>query len=47
MGLRDNCAGDELEYRGRLSGQWLVVGWFGVKDKSGDAGARQGGIDDG
>ena len=47
MGLRDDCAGDELEYGGRLSGRQLVVCLFKIKDKGGDTGAGQGGIDDG
>ena len=47
MGLRDNCARDEFEYGGQLSGWQLEVGQFGVKDKSCDAGARRGGINDG
>ena len=40
MGFGGDCAGDELEYGGRLSGWRLVVCLFGVEDKSCDAGAR-------
>ena len=40
MGFGDDCAGDELEYGGWLSGRRLVGGQFEVKDKVYDAGER-------